>query len=87
MNITVNELDSNVSLDQTAMESVLGGWHNHGGSTTSYTNHRSTGWSSWMNSGIPFTQKRYRDRYRTRVVTTKQHHRDWQFKTTIGIGF
>ena len=86
MNITVNDLDSNISLDQAAMESVLGGWHNHS-STTSYTNYSSTGWSSWMNSGIPFTKKRYRNRYRTKVVTTKQHQRDWQFKATIGIGF
>ena len=86
MNITVNDLDHNVSLDQKAMNSLLGGWHNHS-STTSYGNYSSTGWSAWMSSGIPFTKKRYRDRYRTKTVTTRQHQRDWQFKAQVSIGF
>ena len=86
MNITVNDLDSNLSLDQEAMASLLGGWHNHS-SSTSYGNYSSTGWSAWRSTGIPFTKKRYRDRYRTKTVVTRQHQRDYQFKAQIGIGF
>jgi hypothetical protein len=86
MNITVNDLDSNLSLDKEAMASLLGGWHNHS-SSTSYGNYSSTGWSAWRSTGIPFTKKRRRDRYRTKTVVTRQHQRDYQFKAQIGIGF
>lgn len=72
MNITINDFDNNIPMDQKAMDSVLGDWHNHS-TTTSYGNFSSTGWSAWMNGGIPFTKKRYRERYRTNTVTTRQH--------------
>ncbi len=86
MNILVADLDNNVSLDSEAMTGVLGGWHNHR-TTVSYGNYSSRGWSRWMNSGIPFTKKRYRDRYRTKYIKIRQHQRDWQFKAQIKIGF
>ena len=80
----MTDLDYNLALDKQAMTGLLGGWHDHS-STTSYENYSITGWSAWMNSGIPFTKKRYRDRYRTKVVKIRQHQRDWEFKAQIGL--
>jgi len=85
MNITVNDLEKNISLDKKAMSSLLGGWHNHSTSTT-YGNYSSTGWSSWVKNSI-LTEKRFRDRYRTKTVTTRQHQRDYQFRAVLSVGF
>ncbi len=83
MSISITDLEHSTSLDQEAMNSVLGGWHNHS-TSVSYGSYRNTGWSRWMNSGIPFTKKRYRDRYRTKTIKIRQHQRDWQYKAKIG---
>ncbi len=80
MNITVADLDKDLTLDQVAMASVLGGshWHNHGSpSTTGYGNYRASGWSRWMNAGR-FTKKRFRNLYRTKYMKVRQHRTQWQ---------
>lgn len=61
------------------MTGVLGGWVNIGASV-SYYGYSSTPWSKWMKTGIPFRYKRYRDRYRTKLIRIRQRQRDWQLK-------
>ena len=88
MNITVNDLDSSLSLDQKAMTGLLGGgsWHTHS-SSTSVIGASSTGWSAWASTGIPFTKKRTRHSYRTIKTVKRQHKYDVQYKASFSIGF
>lgn len=79
MNILIADIDNNVSLDSKAMTGVLGGWVNIG-SSVSYYGYTSTGWSAWMSAGVPFLKKRYRDRYRTKLIRIRQWKREWQFR-------
>ena len=79
MNITVNDLDNNLALDQSAMSTLLGGggWHTHRTSRR-YSNFSKRVSIFRKRHGF----KRVTDKYRTLTIVKKQHKQSIQcFRT------